>query len=46
VQSIEDEALELPREEELTRPISGRPLLLVDLPQETVPLLDLYLEPD
>ena len=43
---VEDKILEVPPEEELTRPISGSPLPLIDLPRETVPLLELYLEYD
>lgn len=45
-EAVEDEVVEVPPEEELTRPISGPPLLVIDLPKETVPLLDLYLDPD
>jgi hypothetical protein len=46
LEPLEDEVLEVPAEEELTKPMSGSPLLLVDLPRETVSLLDLYLEYD
>jgi hypothetical protein len=46
LEPIEDVLLEVPPEEELTRPIAGPLLLVIDLPQETVPLLDLYLEYD
>ena len=44
LKDAEDEIIEVPPEEELTRPISGSPLLLIDLPRETVPLVDLNLE--
>jgi hypothetical protein len=44
LKDAEDEVIEVPSEEELTRPISGSPLLLSNLPRETVPLLDLDLE--
>jgi hypothetical protein len=46
LEAVEDEVVEMPAEEELTRPISGRPLRLDDLPREIVPLLDLHLEYD
>jgi hypothetical protein len=44
LKDAEDELIEVPPEEELTRPISGSPMLLINLPRETVPLLDLDLE--
>jgi hypothetical protein len=44
LKDAEDEVIEMPSEEELTRPISGFPMLLINLPRETVPLLDLDLE--
>ena len=46
LKDAEDEVIEVPPEEDLTRPISGSPLLLINLPRETVPLLDLDLEYD
>ena len=46
LEAVEDKILEVPPEEELTRPISGSSLPLIDLPRETVPLLELYLEYD
>ena len=46
MEAAEDEIVEVAAEEELTRPISGSPLLLINLPRESVPLLDLYLEYD
>ena len=44
LKDAEDEVIEMPSEEELMRPISGFPMLLINLPRETVPLLDLDLE--
>jgi hypothetical protein len=44
LEHVEDEVIEVAPEEELTRPISGSPLLLGNLPRETVPLLDLDLD--
>jgi hypothetical protein len=44
LEAVEEAVVEVPPEEELTRPISGPPLLLTDLRQETVPLMDLYLD--
>lgn len=46
LEGVEDEVVEVAPEEELTRPISGLQLPLIDLPRESVPLLDVYLEYD